>query len=59
MLVLGPKEARSNTVNVRVRGDKQTKTINLDRFLTIAERKIAGKKIDLSFETEKSIINNQ
>ena len=59
MLVLGPKEARSNTVNVRVRGDKQTKTIDLDRFLTIAERKIAGKKIDLSFETEKSIINNQ
>jgi len=59
MLVLGPKEARSNTVNVRVRGDKQTKTIDLDRFLTIAERKIAGKKIDLSFETKKSIINNQ
>jgi threonyl-tRNA synthetase len=59
MLVLGPKEARSNTVNVRVRGDKQTKTIDLDRFLTIAERKIADKKIDLSFETEKSIINNQ
>ncbi len=49
MLVLGPKEAQSNTVNVRVRGDKQTKTIDLDQFLTIAERKIIDKKIDLAF----------
>lgn len=59
MLVLGPKEAQSNTVNVRVRGYKQTKTIDLDRFLTIAERKITDKKIDLALETKELIINNK
>jgi threonyl-tRNA synthetase len=48
-LVLGPKEAQSNTVNVRVRRDRQTKTIDLDRFLVVAEQKITGKKIDLAF----------
>ncbi len=59
MLVLGPKEAQSNTVNVRVRGYKQTKTIDLDRFLTITERKITDKKIDLALETKELIINNK
>jgi threonyl-tRNA synthetase len=49
MLVLGPKEARSDTVNVRIRGGRQTKTIDLDRFLAVAEQKITGKKIDLAF----------
>jgi threonyl-tRNA synthetase len=49
MLVLGPKEARSNTVNVRIRGDKETKALDLDRFLAIAEQKITAKKIDLTF----------
>ena len=59
MLVLGPKEAQSNTVNVRVRGYKQTKTIDLDRFLTITKRKITDKKIDLALETKELIINNK
>jgi len=59
MLVLGPKEAQSNTVNVRVRGYKQTKTVDLDRFLTITERKITDKKIDLALETKELIINNK
>jgi len=59
MLVLGPKEAQSNTVNVRVRGYKQTETIDLDRFLTITERKITDKKIDLALETKELIINNK
>jgi threonyl-tRNA synthetase len=49
MLVLGPKEAQSNTVNLRIRGVGQTKSIDLDRFLTVAEQKITGKKIDLDF----------
>ncbi len=49
MLVLGPKEAQSNTVNLRIRGVGQTKSIDLDQFLTVAEQKIAGKKIDLDF----------
>jgi len=49
MLVIGPKEAQSNTVNVRIRGDKETKTVQIDEFITIAKRKIVDKNIDLTF----------
>jgi threonyl-tRNA synthetase len=52
MLVVGPKETRSNTVNVRIRGDKETRTMEIDEFLTMAKRKIADKKIDLAFEID-------
>jgi len=44
MLVVGPKEARSNTVNVRIRGDKETRTVEIGEFLRMAKRKIAEKK---------------
>jgi len=47
MLVVGPKEAQAGTVNVRIQGIKENKTIQIDEFLAIAERKIAEKKIDL------------
>ncbi len=49
MLVVGPKEAQSDTVNVRIRGVKENKTVQIDEFLTIAKDKIADKKIDLAF----------
>ena len=49
MLVVGPKEAQSNTVNVRIRGVKENKTVQIDEFLGIAKDKIADKKIDLAF----------
>jgi len=48
MLVVGPKEAQSNTVNVRIRGEKETKTMEIDKFLEMAKQKIADKKIDLA-----------
>jgi threonyl-tRNA synthetase len=50
MLVVGPKEVQSNTVNVRIRGDKETKTVENDRFIAIAKLKIAEKKIGLTLE---------
>jgi threonyl-tRNA synthetase len=50
MLVVGPKEAQSGTVNVRIRGDKETKTVEIDRFIAIARRKIAEKEIELALE---------
>jgi len=50
MLVVGPKEVQSNTVNVRIRGDKETKTVENDRFVAIAKLKIAEKKVELAFE---------
>jgi len=48
MLVVGPKEAQSGTVNVRIRGVKENKTVGIDDFLGITKSKIADKKIDLS-----------
>ena len=48
MLVVGPKEAESNSVNVRMRGLKETTTMGIDEFLAIAQRAIADKKIDLA-----------
>ncbi len=49
MLVVGPREAQSDTVNVRIRGVKENKTVQIDEFLGIAKNKIADKKIDLAF----------
>jgi threonyl-tRNA synthetase len=50
MLVVGPKEVQSGTVNVRIRGDKETKTVKIDDFITIAKLKIAEKKVGLTLE---------
>jgi threonyl-tRNA synthetase len=47
MLVVGPKEAQSNTVNIRIRGRKQNETLEIDRFITIARQKTADREIDL------------
>jgi threonyl-tRNA synthetase len=49
MLVVGPKEAQSDSVNVRIRGLKENKTVGVDQFLAMASNKIADKKIDLDF----------
>jgi threonyl-tRNA synthetase len=48
MLVVGPKEAETGSVNVRIRGIKENKTVEIDDFLTNAGNKIADKKIDLA-----------
>jgi threonyl-tRNA synthetase len=50
MLVVGPKEADSQTVNVRVRQSKDTKTLKIDELICIAKSKIDGKLLDLRFE---------
>ena len=47
MLVVGPREAQSDSVNVRVRGREQTKTLKVDEFIAIASKKIADKQIGL------------
>ncbi len=49
MLVVGPKEAQSNTVNVRIRKSQESKTVKIDGFLEMAKCKIADKNIDLDF----------
>jgi len=49
MLVVGPKETQSDTVNVRIRSVKENKTVSVDEFLTMAKCKIADKDLDLAF----------
>ncbi len=49
MLVVGPREAESGTINVRIRGFKENKTVSVDEFLTMAQSKIADKEINLQF----------
>ena len=48
MLVVGPKEAETGTVNVRIRGIKENKTVEIDDFLRNVRSKIDDKKIDLA-----------
>ncbi|MGD9109770.1 MAG: threonine--tRNA ligase [Phycisphaerales bacterium] len=49
MLVVGPKETDSDTVNVRIRGSKDSKTVLLGQFLEIILKKIADKEQDSTF----------
>jgi threonyl-tRNA synthetase len=48
MLVVGPKESQTSTVNVRIRSIKESKTLGIDEFLRTAKQKIADKVIDLT-----------
>jgi threonyl-tRNA synthetase len=47
MLVVGPKEAQTNSVNVRIRGEKDTKTMAADAFIAAAKQKIERQEIAL------------
>ena len=47
MLVVGPKESETNSVNVRIRGLNQTKTISADEFIELAKSKINNQQIGL------------
>ena len=49
MLVVGPQEAQTNSVNVRIRGEKDSKTIPFEQFLSIAMLKRDQKNTDLTF----------
>jgi threonyl-tRNA synthetase len=49
MLVVGPKEAESNAVSVRMRGSQDSRTVPVEQFLAAARQKIAAKTADLAF----------
>lgn len=49
MLVVGPKEADSGVVSVRIRGLQDGRTLPVDEFLAVARQKIADKTADLAF----------
>ncbi len=47
MLVVGPREAQTQSVNVRIRGVRENKSVKIDDFLSIARQKIVDKALDL------------
>jgi threonyl-tRNA synthetase len=49
MLVVGPKEAESGTVNVRIRGSQESRTVPAEQFLAMAMQKIADKAVGVAF----------
>jgi threonyl-tRNA synthetase len=48
MMVVGPKEAQSSTVSVRMRGSQDSRTVSVEQFLAAARQKIAAKTADLA-----------
>ena len=48
MLVVGPREDQERSVNVRIRGEKENKSVGLDEFIMMAKEKIVDKSMDLS-----------
>jgi threonyl-tRNA synthetase len=48
MLVVGPAEAQAGSVNIRARGQNQTKTITVEKFLQTVCKIISDKKIELN-----------
>jgi len=48
MLVVGPKEAQSRMVSVRMRGSRETKSYKIDEFNSKVKCEIADKSVDLS-----------
>jgi len=49
MLVVGPKEAQDNAVNVRFRQSQATQTVSVEAFIAAAKQKIADKAVELTF----------
>ncbi|MDD5011443.1 MAG: His/Gly/Thr/Pro-type tRNA ligase C-terminal domain-containing protein, partial [Phycisphaerae bacterium] len=48
MLVVGPKEAETQSVNVRMRGSNENKSVGIEQFIAAAREKIKTKTSDLS-----------
>jgi threonyl-tRNA synthetase len=48
MLVVGPKESQDSSVNLRIRGIKDTRSIGVEEFVAAAKRKMAAKDMRLA-----------
>jgi len=48
MLVVGPKEAQSQMVAVRMRASRETKSLKIDKLISKVKCEIADKSVDLS-----------
>jgi threonyl-tRNA synthetase len=51
MLIVGPKEAQENQVNVRMRKSKQSETIPVGEFIKIAKQKVDSRAIGLELNS--------
>jgi threonyl-tRNA synthetase len=49
MLIVGPKEAGSETVGVRMRGSRDTKSVKIDELICSVKAKIDDKSSELAF----------
>jgi threonyl-tRNA synthetase len=49
MLVVGPKEAEADEVNVRIRGQEQGKNVKVSELITLVKQKIADRAVDIAF----------
>ena len=49
MLIVGPKEAGSETVGVRMRGSRDTKSVKIDELIYSVKAKIDDKSSELAF----------
>ena len=50
MLVVGPKEMETDSVTVRIRGQKEQKSMAVDAFIEAASRIVARRSLDLDLE---------
>jgi threonyl-tRNA synthetase len=50
MLVVGPKEAETGSVNVRIRQSQNNLTVPLEQFVSAVKGKLADRSLDLSLE---------
>jgi threonyl-tRNA synthetase len=51
MLIVGPRDAETNSVSIRIRGtDKDAGSMPLDKFVAAIAAEIAGKKADLTIK---------
>lgn len=49
MLVIGPKEAEADEVNVRIRGQEHGKNLKVSELISIMKQKIAQRQIEVAF----------
>jgi threonyl-tRNA synthetase len=48
MLVVGPKEAETQSVSVRIRGSNESKSVSVEQFAAVVKEKITSKTQDIN-----------
>jgi threonyl-tRNA synthetase len=48
MVVVGPKEAETQSVNVRIRGTNESKSLSAQQFIAAMKEKVKSRVADLA-----------